>query len=176
MELNRSMQSVSLPMRMHASGLYLGAAFCSSFFLVLCIFQVLGALAMIDKGELDWKVIAIRQGDPLFSKLKNGLQDVERYCPGLISGIREWFRWYKLPTDNALSVFGHEERAVSASVAREVVLHAHRHYVEFLQQETERRRKKMAEGRRVEESKQRLTDEASIDEKELSSFWIPLKE
>ncbi|PHJ23601.1 type i inorganic pyrophosphatase ppase, partial [Cystoisospora suis] len=131
----------------------------------------------IDKGELDWKVLAIRQGDPLFSKLRNGLQDVERYCPGVISGIREWFRWYKLPTDNTLSLFGHEERAVSAEVAREVVLHAHHHYIVFLKAEKERRLKKLHKGPELQEGKQkRLTDDESIDEKALSSFWIPLRE
>ena len=38
----------------------------------------LATLAMIDDGELDWKIVAIRTDDP---KAKNGndVEDVERY-------------------------------------------------------------------------------------------------
>eukprot|EP00438_Fugacium_kawagutii_P023979 Skav204024 [mRNA] locus=scaffold229:165305:185978:+ [translate_table: standard] len=38
--------------------------------------KVLGALAMIDDGELDWKIIGIRAGDKLAAEL-NDIQDVE---------------------------------------------------------------------------------------------------
>lgn len=31
--------------------------------------QVLGALAMIDDGELDWKILAISMDDPMASEL-----------------------------------------------------------------------------------------------------------
>ena len=39
--------------------------------------KVLGAYAMIDEGELDWKVIAIRVDDPMAQYL-NDIDDVER--------------------------------------------------------------------------------------------------
>lgn len=41
--------------------------------------------AMIDSGELDWKVIAINSEDSLANKL-NDINDVEKFCPGVISG------------------------------------------------------------------------------------------
>ena len=47
--------------------------------------KILGVLAMIDDGELDWKMIAINSEDPLFSKL-NDIEDVETVCPGTVSG------------------------------------------------------------------------------------------
>ena len=37
----------------------------------------LGVYAMIDDGELDWKIIAINVDDPLADKL-NDVEDVER--------------------------------------------------------------------------------------------------
>jgi inorganic pyrophosphatase len=40
----------------------------------------LGVFAMIDEGELDWKVVAICIDDPMASQL-NDVQDVER-CVG----------------------------------------------------------------------------------------------
>ena len=45
----------------------------------------MGVLAMIDDGELDWKMIAINSEDPLFAKL-NDIEDVETVCPGTVSG------------------------------------------------------------------------------------------
>lgn len=47
--------------------------------------KVLGVLAMIDDGELDWKVVAVARGDPLFDLLHD-VKDVKRLCPGYISG------------------------------------------------------------------------------------------
>ena len=40
--------------------------------------KVLGAYAMIDEGELDWKIIAIRTDDPMADYLSD-IDDVERY-------------------------------------------------------------------------------------------------
>ena len=47
--------------------------------------KVLGVLAMIDDGELDWKVIAINTADPLAKEL-NDISDVETKLPGTVSG------------------------------------------------------------------------------------------
>eukprot|EP00932_Pfiesteria_piscicida_P009691 SRR837773.20461.p3 GENE.SRR837773.20461~~SRR837773.20461.p3 ORF type:complete len:208 (-),score=103.09 SRR837773.20461:195-740(-) len=86
--------------------------------------KVLGALAMIDDGELDWKVIAIRQADPLAAELHD-IADVEAKCPGVVSGIREWFRWYKTPDGKPLNAFGFQERALGQAQALEVVAETH---------------------------------------------------
>ena len=40
--------------------------------------KVLGAYAMIDDGELDWKMICIRVDDPKAANI-NDIEDVERY-------------------------------------------------------------------------------------------------
>lgn len=88
--------------------------------------KVLGALAMIDDGELDWKVIAINNKDPLFAEL-NDIADVEAKLPGVVSGIREWFRWYKTPDDKPLNAFGFDEVALPRKIAEEVIEETH-HY------------------------------------------------
>ena len=51
--------------------------------------------------QLDWKVIAIAGSDE-HAKDINDVGDIEKYYPGTVSGIREWFRWYKTP-DGALA-------------------------------------------------------------------------
>mmetsp|Transcript_52621 Transcript_52621/g.152994 ORF Transcript_52621/g.152994 Transcript_52621/m.152994 type:complete len:290 (+) Transcript_52621:60-929(+) len=86
--------------------------------------KVLGVLAMIDDGELDWKVICIHKDDPLAPELSN-ITDVEAKCPGVVSGIREWLRWYKTPDEKPLNAFGYQERALDRAQALEVVAETH---------------------------------------------------
>jgi inorganic pyrophosphatase len=47
--------------------------------------KVLGVLAMVDDGELDWKVVTVRTQDELAPKL-NDIDDVEKHCPGVVTG------------------------------------------------------------------------------------------
>jgi len=84
----------------------------------------LGVLSMIDDGELDWKMIAISKSDPLYDQL-NSVDDIDQLCPGTISGIREWFRWYKTPDGKPINAFGHNEECLSAQKAFEVVEETH---------------------------------------------------
>jgi inorganic pyrophosphatase len=86
--------------------------------------KVLGALSMIDDGELDWKLICVRVDDPLAATL-HGVEDVERLLPGTVSGIREWFRWYKTPDGKPINAFGHGERALDLSETMHVVEETH---------------------------------------------------
>lgn len=85
---------------------------------------MLGALTMIDDGELDWKVIAISANDPLAAEL-NDIQDVEAKCPGVVSGIREWFRWFKTPDGKPLNAYGFSGAALPKAKAVEVVQETH---------------------------------------------------
>jgi len=88
--------------------------------------KVLGALALIDSGELDWKVIALSSTDEMASEIDD-LEDLEAKRPEVVSGIREWFRWYKAP-DGKLNVFGFEGKCVDSSAAREVVGETHAYW------------------------------------------------
>lgn len=58
--------------------------------------KILGSLALIDDGELDWKVFVINTSDPLAQSI-NDINDVEIACPKLLDSTREWFRNYKVP-------------------------------------------------------------------------------
>ncbi|CAM9458299.1 unnamed protein product [Ascophyllum nodosum] len=87
----------------------------------------LGCLAMIDDGELDWKVIAIDVDDPLAKEL-NDIEDVEKVCPGYVSGIREWFRWYKTPDDKPLNNFGFGEKALGKAETLKIIDECNGHW------------------------------------------------
>jgi inorganic pyrophosphatase len=86
--------------------------------------KVLGTLAMIDDGELDWKMIAISENDPLAAEL-NDISDVDAKMPGVTSGIREWFRWYKTPDGKPLNQFGFDEKVLGKKAALEIIEETH---------------------------------------------------
>lgn len=82
--------------------------------------KALGALAMIDDGELDWKIICIATSDPLAAKL-NDVEDVERELPGELQKILEWFRDYKTPDGKPQNRFGYNNKTQPAAFAAEVI-------------------------------------------------------
>lgn len=57
--------------------------------------KILGSIALIDDGELDWKVIVIDVNDPLAENV-NDIHHLYTRCPGLLETTRQWFRDYKL--------------------------------------------------------------------------------
>lgn len=100
--------------------------------------KLLGVLAMIDEGEIDWKVLAINTADPK-AAMVSCLEDLETHFPGEVSRVREWFTWYKAvdgePGDGPLgsnlvdgkepNVFGFDGRALDSARALEVVEMTH---------------------------------------------------
>eukprot|EP00747_Dinoflagellata_sp_TGD_P118882 gnl/TRDRNA2_/TRDRNA2_172913_c0_seq2.p1 gnl/TRDRNA2_/TRDRNA2_172913_c0~~gnl/TRDRNA2_/TRDRNA2_172913_c0_seq2.p1 ORF type:complete len:355 (+),score=77.23 gnl/TRDRNA2_/TRDRNA2_172913_c0_seq2:53-1066(+) len=93
--------------------------------------KVLGALAMIDDGELDWKVIGIDTKDEMASKL-NDIEDVEKELPGTVSGIREWFRWYKTPDGKPLNGFGYDGAALGKDKTLEIIKETNEAYEKLM--------------------------------------------
>jgi len=81
----------------------------------------LGVLAMIDDGELDWKVLAIATDDPLAEEYN----DIDDVPAAVQDGIREWFRWYKTPDDKPLNGFGFDEKYLNAKETIEVIDETH---------------------------------------------------
>jgi inorganic pyrophosphatase len=86
--------------------------------------KILGALALIDDGELDWKVIVIDTRDPLAKELDD-IKDVELEMPGLLDATRRWFREYKVPDGKPNNDFGYDEQFLNASKAMDVIEHSH---------------------------------------------------
>uniref|UniRef100_A0A7S4M1T4 inorganic diphosphatase n=1 Tax=Prymnesium polylepis TaxID=72548 RepID=A0A7S4M1T4_9EUKA len=57
-------------------------------------FKPLAALAMIDEGEVDWKIVGINLADASAAEI-NSLAELEAKMPGEVDAVREWFTWYK---------------------------------------------------------------------------------
>mmetsp|Transcript_3062 Transcript_3062/g.6579 ORF Transcript_3062/g.6579 Transcript_3062/m.6579 type:complete len:277 (-) Transcript_3062:302-1132(-) len=83
--------------------------------------KALGCIAMIDDGELDWKVVAVAVDDPLAEEY-NDIDDVPM---AVQDGIREWFRWYKTPDDKPLNGFGFDEKYLDAAETKKVIEETH---------------------------------------------------
>jgi inorganic pyrophosphatase len=88
----------------------------------------LGIYAMIDDGELDWKLIAIAADDPK-AGLVNDVADVEKHFPGELDKIRVWFRDYKTPDGKPQNAFGYDNKCLDAAFAKGVVAETHGFYV-----------------------------------------------
>jgi len=95
----------------------------------------LGALAMIDEGELDWKIIAISLDDPKAS-LVNDVNDVEKHFPETLTGIRNWFRDYKIPDGKPANKFGLGNKAVGKDYALKVIAETNESWANLVKRST----------------------------------------
>ncbi|KAA6424896.1 MAG: plastid division [Trebouxia sp. A1-2] len=96
----------------------------------------LGVLAMIDDGELDWKIIAIDINDPKASSV-NDIEDVEREFPGEVDKIRTWFRDYKTPDGKPQNKFGYDDKAMNKEFTLGVIKETSGFYQNLLSGKTE---------------------------------------
>lgn len=89
--------------------------------------KILGALGMIDGGETDWKLLAIRTDDPLAASLhdiKNAPQSVIKFS----DDIRSWFRTYKVPEGKPENEFAFAGKWLDRDTALEIVDSTHRQW------------------------------------------------
>ncbi|CAK0787772.1 V-ATPase V0 sector subunit c'' [Coccomyxa viridis] len=87
----------------------------------------LAVLAMIDDGELDWKVACIKADDPKAASV-NDVEDVEREFPGLLDDIRVWFRDYKKPDGKPENKFGFDDQWQNKEYTLKVISETHGFY------------------------------------------------
>ena len=95
----------------------------------------LGVYAMIDDGELDWKVVAINVDDPK-ANLVNDVEDVERFVdslhsltlnslcrefPGELEKIMIWFRDYKIPDGKPANTYGFGSKCMNKEFCLDVI-------------------------------------------------------
>lgn len=99
--------------------------------------KVLGAIAMIDGGECDWKVLVLNTEDEMFSKI-NSLEDVKKYKPQLLEATREWFRNYKVAdkpeNSGSRNEFANKEKYYTAEEAVEIIKETHEHWKTLIQE------------------------------------------
>uniref|UniRef100_A0A3B4Z2Y7 inorganic diphosphatase n=1 Tax=Stegastes partitus TaxID=144197 RepID=A0A3B4Z2Y7_9TELE len=97
--------------------------------------KVLGILAMIDEGEMDWKVIAINAKDPDAKNL-NSIDDVRKSRPGHLEATVDWFRKYKVPDGKPENQFGFNGQFKDKDFAVEIIKSTHEHWRALVQKQT----------------------------------------
>ncbi|KAL4999347.1 inorganic pyrophosphatase [Aspergillus recurvatus] len=92
--------------------------------------KILGALALNDGGETDWKVLGIDVRDPI-AEFVDDFKDVEKYRPGLITSYRNWFTTYKVARGDALIPIVNNTY-VNATFAASVVYQSHGYWLDLV--------------------------------------------
>merc|ERR1719464_1861825 len=87
----------------------------------------LGVIAMIDDGELDWKIVAVAKDDPLAEEYN----DIDDVPAAVKDGIREWFRWYKTPDGKPLNSFGFDEKFLDVAKTKEAIQETNNHWMKL---------------------------------------------
>lgn len=59
--------------------------------------KVLGAFAVLEEEQTDWKVIVVDTANQALAEQLHDISDVEELMPGYIETMLEWFRVYKVP-------------------------------------------------------------------------------
>ncbi|XP_073495586.1 inorganic pyrophosphatase 2, mitochondrial [Phyllobates terribilis] len=96
----------------------------------------LGVLALIDEGEMDWKIIAINTEDPEADKF-NDIDDVKKYKPGYLEATVEWLKTYKVPDGKPENQFGFNGQFKDQAFAVGIIKETHEHWLNMLHKKSE---------------------------------------
>ena len=80
--------------------------------------RVLGALALVDGGETDWKLLVVDADDAA----TNATRTLSDLLPARIDEVREWFRHYKTAEGKPLNKYAFDGRPVDASHVRSFLI------------------------------------------------------
>ncbi|XP_072137991.1 inorganic pyrophosphatase-like isoform X3 [Mobula birostris] len=98
--------------------------------------KVLGALALIDEGEMDWKIIAINKEDP-DAQMINDIDDVRRYKPGYLEATVNWFKLYKVPDGKPENQLGFSGEFKDRDFALRVIESTHQSWCSIIYNKTD---------------------------------------
>jgi len=94
--------------------------------------KVISVLGLIDEGEADWKLIAIRADHPHASEI-HSIKDAERILETRLQEIVvDWFQKYKVPDGKAENRFTHNAKFQSPEMALEVIEDGHRQWHDLI--------------------------------------------
>lgn len=96
--------------------------------------KVLGALPLVDQGNIDWKLITI-QLNHYMAKQVSDLSDVARVWPGRLPAIKEWFATYKMAEGGAMNRYAMAN--LDRDAAYELVDGAHESWKRKMTKETD---------------------------------------
>jgi inorganic pyrophosphatase len=88
--------------------------------------KVVGALAMVDSGELDWKIVAVAVDDPLAQQVDDlAALPKSHALQARLAAVREWFRTYKISDGGKANEFAFDGAYLGRDDALRVVRATH---------------------------------------------------
>ncbi len=93
--------------------------------------KILGCLALVDEGELDWKLIGVNENDPLFNTLRD-IQDLKQSNPELLAKIIDWFKMYKTTDGKGENQFALNGEVMDAKYAKHVIENTHNSWKDLI--------------------------------------------
>ena len=81
---------------------------------------VIGSLELIDEGETDHKIIAIRASDPRAQQIKE-VADLEKYLPGITANLVDWLKMYKTSDGKGVNFLANDDQPLSANDAVAII-------------------------------------------------------
>lgn len=133
--------------------------------------KILGSIALVDDGELDWKVIVVSVDDELAEHVHD-VHDVLEHCPGLLEATRQWFKDYKKPDGKAENAFALKGEYLGAEETIKVIEHTHGLWRRLISGENPYS-KKLAIGNVTQESTPGFHEEFKFNEEMLEAVAQP---
>ena len=98
--------------------------------------KVIGALGMVDGGELDWKIVVVDAADVLAAEVDDVAQlSAEHPLTKRLEAVRDWFRDYKLPDGKPANEFSNGGKYYSKAEALKVVAGQHKLWTALVRSE-----------------------------------------
>lgn len=97
--------------------------------------RVLGALALVDSGETDWKLLVVNVDD-VAEKQATSWRHVDDIPKARVDEIRNWFKMYKTAEGKPENVYALDGKAVDPEHALRVAKRTHQHWKDFVNGET----------------------------------------
>eukprot|EP00801_Mesodinium_rubrum_P008927 Mrub_08957.p4 GENE.Mrub_08957~~Mrub_08957.p4 ORF type:complete len:106 (-),score=38.73 Mrub_08957:13-330(-) len=85
---------------------------------------------MIDHGEVDYKCVVVQKGSELDGRYNCVTEMAQSEHRHILSGVREWFRWYKFE-DGKLNQFENDEQYLPHQESMQLVAESHGQWQAF---------------------------------------------
>lgn len=92
--------------------------------------KVLGSMELIDEGETDHKIIALREGDIHFDNVHN-MGDLEKVKPGVTATLLDWLKNYKTSDGKPVNRLKQDE-PTSSFEAIQIINEVHGYYKDLI--------------------------------------------
>ena len=92
--------------------------------------KIVGALALIDEGEVDWKLLAIDANHPVAPKLQD-VHHLDAFLPSFEGKLKDWFKNYKTAEGKGVNQFGYNDKLLPKTKAMEIVQQCHESWVQL---------------------------------------------